>query len=87
MSRRILIIVSIGAGALVGGVLLFALWPRGMCDLSPCTLHPRSVCITVHIVGPCPVTASTIAVPVVVGFVALAVVLVFGLWRGREREP
>jgi hypothetical protein len=84
MSRRNLVILALVAGVLVGGVLLLAIWPRGICDLSPCTLHPGSVCSLIRIIGPCPVGASTIVVPLVVGFVVAAVVLICGIWLRRR---
>ncbi len=92
MFQRNLAILALAAGVLVAGVLFLALWPRGICDLSPCTLNPPGPgrpCIAIRITGPCPVTAYTIAVPIVAGFVAAAVVMVSGTFqrRGRDRSP
>ena len=87
MSRRNLVMLALAAGVLVAGVLLLTLWPRGICDLSPCTLNPPGPgkpCILVRIIGPCPVTAYTIAVPLVAGFVAAAVVMISGIWLRRR---
>src|ERR1700736_5076727 len=87
MPRRNLILLAFAAGVLVAGILLLALWPRGFCDLSPCTLNPPGAgkpCILVRIIGPCPVTAYTIAVPLVAGFVAAAVVMISGIWLRRR---
>ena len=84
MSRRNLVILALAAGVLVGGVLLLAMWPRGICDLSPCALHPGRVCLLIRVIGPCPVGASTIVVPLAVGFVVAAVVLIWGI-RLRRR--
>jgi hypothetical protein len=93
MARQIswhnLVGIALAAGALVAGVLLLVLWPRGICDLSPCTLNPPgpgAACITVRIIGPCPVTAYTIALPLVAGFVAAAVVMASGAWERRRRD-
>lgn len=85
MSRRNLVILALVAGVMVGGVLLLAIWPRGICDLSPCTLHPGSICLHIRIIGPCPVGASTLVVPLVVGFVVAAVILIWGIWLRRQR--
>ena len=83
------VILAVACGVLVAGVFLLALWPRGICDLSPCTLKQPgagSACITVLIIGPCPVTAYTIAVPLVAGFVAAAAVIFWGIWEARRRD-
>jgi hypothetical protein len=77
-SRRKLVVLALAAGALVAGVLLLALYPGGICDLSPCTLNPPEpggACIAIRIMGPCPVTAYTIAMPAVAGFAAAALVM------------
>jgi hypothetical protein len=87
MLHRNLIILAITAGVLVAGVLLFALWPGRVCDLSPCTVNPPTPgtpCIAVRIAGPCPVMVSTIVVPLVAGFAAAALVVVMGLIKRRK---
>lgn len=89
ISQRTLVLMALAAGALVAGVLFFALWPRGICDLSPCTVNPPGpgeACITVRIIGPCQVTAYTIAAPVVAGFAAAALVMISGIWQHGRRK-
>src|ERR1700682_2879768 len=85
ISRRSLIGLAVAAGLLVGGILLLALWPRGVCDLSPCTLYPGSLCIHVQIIGPCPVRASTITIPLVVAVAVAVMVMIAGIWKQRGK--
>ena len=90
MSRRNLVILGLAAGVLVAAVLLLAVWPRGPCDLSPCSLNqsgPGKPCILVRIIGPCPVTAYSIAVPLVAGFAAAAVAVIARIWLRRRHDP
>jgi zinc transporter ZupT len=88
ISQGTLVSLAVAAGVLVAVGLLLALWPRGICDLSPCTINPPGPgrpCLTVRIISPCPATITTLVLPFVAGFVAGALVVIAGIWNRPRR--
>jgi hypothetical protein len=80
MTRRLL--TAAAAGLLIATVLLFILGPGRRCDRTP-PCPPGANCITVRIVGPCPVTISAVVVAILVGAGGAGATLVLT----RSRRP